>query len=331
MSFLGDLSVRATVDLAVRAEQLGVDSVWMSETYFERDAWTALAAIAASTHRVRVGSGVVPVFMRHPALLAMSFATLNELTGGRVVAGIGTGVGNVVSEQLSYDYRSPISAMREAITILRAMLAGDTVDVEGRIFSARRVELATVPASPKLPIHLAALGPKMCALAGELADGVHYDSPTPRLIADLNKQVDVGLERAGRTSSDFERVAWMICGVHDDEDIAHDIAREHIAVALSTALGEYQLEQEDLDPAIAVVLRQAIARGGLAEAVRHVPRELVDAFSVSGTPSQVIEKVEALFDAGINHPVLTAYGPFAAHVLPVAARFGSADGSSQRA
>lgn len=322
VSFLGDLSVRTTVDLAVRAEQLGVDTVWMSETYFERDAWTALTAIAASTHRIRVGTGVVPVFMRHPALLAMSFATLNELSGGRAVAGIGTGVGNVVSGQLAYDYSSPLSAMREAIAIMRGMLRGDTVDVAGRIFSARNVTLAGVPVSPGLPIQIAALGPKMCALAGELADGVHYDSPTPRLIAELNKCVDAGLEKAGRTDSDFERVAWMISAVHDDENIARNIAKEHIAVALSTALGEHQLEQEDFDPAIAVVLREAIARGGLAEAVRYVSGELVDVFSVAGTPSQVIEKVEALFDAGITHPVLTAYGPFAEHVLPVAARFG---------
>lgn len=325
VSFLGDLSVRSTVNLALRAEELGVDSVWMSETYFERDAWTALAAIAFNTTRVRVGTGVVPIFMRHPALLAMSFATLNELSNGRGVAGVGTGVGNVVSGQLAYDYTTPLSAMREAMAIMRGMLAGETVNLAGRVFSAVDVELAGVPIAPEMPIHMAALGPKMCSLAGELADGVHYDSPSPRLIAELNKWVDVGLEKAGRDDTDFERVAWMIAAVHDDQFAAHSVAKEHIAVALSTALGESQLERENFDPGIAEVLRVAMARGGIAEAVRNVSAEMVDIFSVSGTPSQVIDKVEALFDAGITHPVLTAYGPFPERVLPVAARFGFAE------
>jgi 5,10-methylenetetrahydromethanopterin reductase len=321
VSFLGDLSVTSTVELAVRAEELGVAALWMSETYFERDAWTAMTAIAARTSRATVGTGVLPVFMRHPTLLAMSFATLDELSNGRAVAGIGTGVGNVVSGQLGYDYSSPLTAMREAITILRTLLGGQTADLDGRVFSARDVRLAGVPLTREIPIHVAAMGPRMAELAGELADGVHFAMPTISFVQEANRSVDAGAQRAGRDSGAIERVAWIIAAVHEDGDIARAVAKEHIAVAMATAVGEAAYAGAGLDVAIPGRLREALATGGLRAAVALVDDAQVDAFAAAGTANQVVEKVEAMFDAGVTHPVLTAYGPHAAQVLPVAARF----------
>ena len=319
ISFLGDLSVSSTTALAREADELGVNSIWMSETHFERDAWTAMASIAANTRQAKIGTGVVAVFPRHPAMLAMSFATLDELSDGRVIAGIGMGVSDIMSGQLNMDYSSPLNAMREAITILKGMLSGETVNLEGKVFTARNVHLAGLPLSREIPLHIAAMGPKMCSLAGELVDGVHFLARTPKMIEDANQHVDEGVHRSGRAGTDVERVAWIIAAVHEDPERARDLAKEHIALVLATALGEYQLEQDNFDPAVAARIRSALTVGGLAAGVKLVSSEMVQKFAAAGRAADVIDKVESLVDAGVTHPVLTAYGPFAGNVLPVAA------------
>lgn len=326
VSFLGDLEIGKTIELAQRAERSGVDSVWISETYFERDAMSTLAAIAYATNRVRIGTGVVPVFTRHPALLAMAFSTLQELSKGRVVAGVGAGVGNVMGDQLAYDYRSPLSAVREAVAIMREMLSGETSSLHGRVFTAQGVRMEPIstlstklPDSRGLPIHIAAIGPKMCALAGEIADGVHYAMPTPTVVSKSNEYVNQGVEKAGRDLSDVDRVAWIVSSVHTDSGVARDVAREHVAPALATSIGENLLRQEGFDPGLAQILRSAFERGGLREAIDCISDEVVDTFAAAGTPAQVAEKVRVLCRSGVTHPVLTAYGPHADQVLDVAA------------
>lgn len=327
LSFIGDLSVASTLELAERADELGVESLWMSETYFERDAWTTLAGIALRTKRATLGTGVLPVFMRHPALLAMSFATLDELSNGRAIAGVGTGVGDVVSGQLGYDYSSPLTAMREAIQIIKCMLRGEELDLSGRVFSARNVTLECVRVDREIPIHMAAVGPRMCALAGELADGVHFGMPSTRLIPESIAAVKAGAVSTGRDPLGIDYAAWIICAVHEDAGVAKDVAREHVAVVLSTAIGESLLKRDGFDPEVAGRVRRALSSGGMREAVKDVGDDLVDAFAFAGTASQVISKVETLIDAGVTNPVLTAYGPYADRVLPVAARFSGARSS----
>lgn len=327
ISFLGDLTVAETVALGERAEKLGVAALWMSETYFERDALAALTALALRTRTPVIGSGVASVFMRHPATLAMTFATLSEIAPGRVVAGLGTGVGNIVSGQLGYDYSKPVTSMREAFSIVRPMLDRSVIDVQGRSFSAREVALAGMESTPRIPVHLAGMGPRMAATAGELADGVHYAMPSLRQLAEVNEHVDAGATRAGRDPRDVERVAWLVCAVHEDPAVAKDIAREHIAVAMATAIGEAAYEREGLDPTVPGRLRLALERGGVAEAITLVDDDQVRAFAAAGSEDEVTAVVEGMLAAGATHPVLTAYGPYAANVLPVAARFPASTSS----
>lgn len=337
VAFLGDLPVPATVELAQQAESLGVGALWLSETHFERNAWTTLVAIALNTDRVTIGTSVVPIFITHPAHLAMSFATLDELSSGRVIAGIGTGVRDLISDKLNYDYSSPLTAMREAITIIRAMLAGETLDFEGRFFSARKVDMARVVyddhlgveqypsecrVTREIPIHIAAVGPKMCALAGELADGVHLGMAPSTVIRTANEHVTAGRQKSVRPPGQFDRVHWTIAAVHTDPEIARNVAREHVAYVLTTDLAEFLLEESHFDPAMATAVRQSFAQGGIRDAVTHVTDAMVAKFAAAGTASEVTEKVEEIFDAGVTHPVLVAFGPHAANVLPVAARFG---------
>lgn len=326
--FAGDLPVAAAAAIAELADRSGVDSVWVAEGHYARDAWTTLSAIALRTERVRLGTGVVPVFTRHPALLAMSFATLDELSGGRVMVGIGSGERNNMRDELGYDFRSPLSAMRESIAILRRMFAGEPVNVEGRIFSARNIRLS-VRARPDIPIYAAAVGPKMLELVGELADGVYYPQTSPLFIREAADRIAAGAERAGRSLDQVDRAAMVIASVHEDPSIARQIPRGLLATLLAVPEGEHILSHNGLDGSQAGRIRHALTTQGMRQAISHVSDEMVDRLTVSGTREQVTAQVAELLDAGLDHPVLSAIGPHAANVVPVAAEFSVGGGGSR--
>lgn len=321
----GDLALPAAVELGERADQAGVDSVWAAEAYCSRDAWTTLSAIAVKTERVMLATGVIPVFTRHPALIAMSVATLDELSNGRAIAGIGSGERDSMADQFNYDFSSPLTAMREAISIIKSMLRGETLDFSGRVFSARGVRLSSVRVRREIPLYAAAVGPKMCRLVGEVADGVYYPQTSPQFIAQANTQVQAGLDKAGRPDGSVDYAAMIIASVHEDAAVARQIPKALLAILLAVPEGEHILEHNQLDPAAAPLIRQALARGGPREAAGLVTEDMVGKLTTSGTAGEVTEQVEALLDAGLTHPVLSAIGPHAANVIPVAARFASRD------
>ena len=139
--FAGDLPTSRMVELAQLAEQDGVDSVWMSDGYYARDALVSLAAIGAATSRVQLGTSVLNPFTRHPAVLAMALATLDELSGGRAIIGIGAGARHQVEGQMGYDGSRPLTAVREAIDVLEQIATGEEVDYDGKVMTARGVRL----------------------------------------------------------------------------------------------------------------------------------------------------------------------------------------------
>jgi 5,10-methylenetetrahydromethanopterin reductase len=170
--FQGGLRVGAAVELAVQAEAADVDSVWVAEGPVARDAFVTLSAIAAATSRVELATGVVNPFTRHPAQLAASFATLDELSGGRAVCGVGIGARDFLIP-LGADVAKPLTTAREMLSILRRLLAREVVDLDGTKFQLDAVRLGFRPPRGDIPIFLAATGPRMCGLAGREADGIY--------------------------------------------------------------------------------------------------------------------------------------------------------------
>ena len=307
--FAGELPVSRQVELAVLAEGEGVDSVWTAEGYYARDAWTPLAAIAAATTRVLLGTGVVNPFTRHPALLAMSFATLDELSNGRVLAGIGSGERTNVRDELGFGFQSPLSAVRETVEIVTGMFRGETVNVEGRMLTARNVRLWFKPPRSDLPLYVAAVGPKMCRLAGELGDGVYYPQCSPTYVREANEHVSEGAREAGRDPEAVDRAAMIIGSVAEDSAAAREATKGLLAVLLAVPEGDHILETNGLDPAGAQAIRGAFASEGIRGAVQQVTSEMVDVLTLSGTANEVLEGLEGLVEAGVTHPVLSAIGP----------------------
>jgi alkanesulfonate monooxygenase SsuD/methylene tetrahydromethanopterin reductase-like flavin-dependent oxidoreductase (luciferase family) len=173
----GDLDPRSCIAVAEAAETHGFASLWFAENPFQRGLMPAASACAVTTRRVRIGLGIVNPHTRHPSLIAMEFAALDELAAGRARLGIGAGIGVQIA-RLGFAWR-PLAAMRDAIHIVRGLLAGDEVSYRGRVFSVDRAKLRFRPRSPRTPIYMAAMGDRSLALCGQIADGLIVSNLCP--------------------------------------------------------------------------------------------------------------------------------------------------------
>ena len=174
----GGLPPAACVEQAVAAERAGFSSVWFAENPYGRGAWPAATACAVATRRLRIGLGVFNPYNRHPTLMAMEIAAFDELCEGRAVLGIGAGIPSRVS-RMQVPTDRPIAAVRDAVTLTRRLLRGETVTYAGKVFSADGVRLELSPRRTDLPILTAAMGDQALRLCGELADGVIISNLAP--------------------------------------------------------------------------------------------------------------------------------------------------------
>src|SRR5213080_988001 len=227
----GGLPPKECVRQAVAAERAGFSTVWFAENPFSRGAWPAAAACAVATRHVRIGLGILSPYQRHPTLMAMEIAAFDELSEGRAVLGIGAGIPSRIKKTHAPVDR-PIAAVRDAVTITRALLRGETVTYTGKAFSADGVRLDFTPRRGNLPILTAAMGEQALRLCGEIADGVIISNLVPtaftrRAVAIIREAA----ERAER-SAPREVVQYVPCAVGEDGDEARRRAKTAVAAML---------------------------------------------------------------------------------------------------
>ena len=167
-----NLHAREFAAHARRAEEMGFSTFWVPEDPFYRGAFTVASAIACNTSKIKIGLGIVNPYLRHPALTAMEFAALDEVSDGRAILGIGAGLKDWIEGRLKIPYTKPTVAMRECIEIIRRFFRGEEVTYPGRVFQTERIKLSFKPVRTEIPIHLGVLGPKNCEMTGEVADGL---------------------------------------------------------------------------------------------------------------------------------------------------------------
>jgi 5,10-methylenetetrahydromethanopterin reductase len=300
VGLLADRSVPELVRAAQEAEESGCDGVWVPDERFFRDTYVVLAAVAASTRRVRLGPCVTDPFSRHPALTAMAIGTINEISGGRAVLGIGTGISGFSA--LGITPKRVVRAIREAIGVIRALLREGTADVSGEIFTFHgRLDFQAHP----VPIFIAGRGPKVLELAGEIGDGVILGSlASPGGIAYAEARLAAGAARAGRDPVGVDRMIWLHTYVHEDGQIARSSARRIIISVLQSSRDIIGALDVAVPPALARLIDEApygYHWNAPPEALALVPDALVDAFTASGTPDQVTAAVTRLRRSGIRH------------------------------
>jgi F420-dependent oxidoreductase-like protein len=288
-------------DLARRTEALGYDSVWLTHG-LGRDAFVVLAAYAHATERIGLGTGVVPIYPRHPVAMAQEASTLMELSGDRLRLGIGLSHRPSMVDALGLDMGEPLVVMREYVTVLRAALRGQA-SFEGRYYHVRWTGAFRAPAPPVL---LAGLAPPMLELAGELADGVVLWLCSPAYVRDVAvPALARGRARAGQPLEGFEVVAAVPLAVTADHAGVTRLFREELVRYLSLPYYRTMLRASGFGDALAA-FDQHRGSGRDADAV---PAALVDALGAIGDARRARAEVEAYRAAGVTLPVVRPIGP----------------------
>jgi 5,10-methylenetetrahydromethanopterin reductase len=312
--YLQDLHpIREGMEYARYAEERGFDAVWQSESRLVREATVPMAAYAAVTSRIKVGSAVIPIWTRNVGLLAATFSTLDELAPGRVMLGLGAWWDPLASK-VGIDRSRPLRAMREVVEATRRLLAMERVTYDGEFVHLDDVEIDIVHGdrSPKqVPIYIGATGMQMMELAGAIADGVVLNyMVAPAYNQQALEALTRGAEKAGRSLDDVDRPQLVVCSVDRDRALALDRSRE----LLTQYLGQqpHIMKASGVDPGlideIGKVLTWPASQEEIRTAMRLVPDDVVQLITASGTPDECRAKVAEYVAAGATCPILYPLG-----------------------
>ncbi len=287
-------TLEESVNRAREAERLGYESVWITQMPDARDAALVLTAYAAATQWVRLGTGVLPIYTRHPTAMAQMAATLDEMSGGRFILGIGVSHRVTVESMWGLKLEHPVVAMREYMSIVRSSLRDGSASFDGTQFTAHWAYSA--PRRAELPVMISALSPLMLELAGEVADGVVLWMCTPAYIRDqVIPHIAAGRAKVGKKMEGFEVVAAIPACVTNDRAAGLNSFRQ--TVERYSNLPFY---------------RRALDAGGFAEelAAGEISENLMDQLGGIGDEGRVRDAVRRYRAAGTTLP---AIGPFSGH------------------
>jgi alkanesulfonate monooxygenase SsuD/methylene tetrahydromethanopterin reductase-like flavin-dependent oxidoreductase (luciferase family) len=289
---------RELIECVRTADACGYDSFWMPEAW-ERDAFTTLAELATQTERIQLATGIINVFSRSPALIAMSAATVDDISGGRFRLGLGTSGARVIEDFHGVPYEKPLTRLKETVQIVRALLAGDRVDFEGECFKLRRFKLGFKPLRAGIPIYLAALTPRGLRQVGCLADGWLPTLWPRKRLADGIAEIKAGAGLAGREISRIEMAPFInVARTNDD-------ARISLAYYVG-GMGDYYhgaLSRLGFSTA-AEAIRQLWQSGRPRDAIRAVTDEMLDAIAICGPLESCRNRLDDMYPLGATLPIV---------------------------
>ena len=306
-------AIREGMEYAQYAEQRGFEAIWQAESRLVRDAIVPMAAFAAVTSRIKVGSGVLNNWTRNIGLLAATFLTLDDLAPNRIICGIGAWW-DPLAKNVGIDRKKPLKAMRETIEVMKRLLNMERVTFHGEFHHVDGIELDVVHGrrEPRnVPIYIGATQMGMMELAGEIADGVvlNYCVP-PEYNHQALKHLEIGANRAGRNLEDIDRPQLIVCSVDYDHHRAVQAAKELITQYLAQ---QPHIAQASGTPPETVKKVQSIlgwpaTKEQIHQAMQYVPDELIERITACGTPDEVRSKVEEYNRNGCTCPILYPLG-----------------------
>lgn len=306
IAFSGGPSPAGIVDCIRLAEELGYESAWVAEGH-GGDQFATLAAAAVQTSRIRLGTGITSVFVRTVPTIAMAAATVDDVSHGRFILGIGSSHKVQVEGEHGVVYSKPLTRTREAVEAIRALLRDGTLHYEGETFRIERFDLWFTPTRPPPPVYLSAVFPKMTALTGEIADGLILTRSTLATAPAARAALAEGAARAGRDPAQVEVMTLLPAAVADTKAEALAVLRPGLGFYLGFFPRYNRLLAEAGFAEECAAIGAAWARGDRDEAVRLTSDRMIDATSVAGTPAQCRERLEAYRQSGIDVPVLSPY------------------------
>ncbi|MCY4008468.1 MAG: LLM class flavin-dependent oxidoreductase [Anaerolineaceae bacterium] len=296
------------------AEENGFEAVWQAESRLVRDAIVPMAAFAATTQHIKIGSGVINNWTRNAAVIAATYLTLDDLAPDRILCGIGAWW-DPLAEKVGIQRRKNLLAMREVVQVVRALLARERVTFQGEFVQVDDIELDVVhgnKAPRNVPIFIGATGPQMMSLSGEIADGVVLNYlVSPQYNVQAMERLAIGARKAGRHIDDIDRPQLVVCSVDRDRQKALDGARKLVTQYLGQQ--PHIMKASGVNPDLLDEINQVLTWPATEEqilgAMQLVPDDVVQMITASGTPAEVKAKVREYMAAGATCPILYPLGP----------------------
>ncbi|HEY61163.1 MAG TPA: LLM class flavin-dependent oxidoreductase [Anaerolineae bacterium] len=305
--------LRDGLDYVRYAEAKGFEAVWQAESRLVRDAIVPMAAYAAVTNKIKVGSGVINNWTRNIGLLAATFLTLDDLAPDRIICGLGAWW-DPLAKNVGINRKKPLTAMKETVLVLRRLLNMERVTFHGEFINVEGIELDVVHGrrEPRnVPIMIGATGPNMLRMTGEIADGVVLNYCVPPEYNDHALELlDEGARSVDRTVDSLDRPQLVVCSVDNDRDKAIDTTRELLTqyLAQQPHIAKASGVSKDIVQKIQSILGWPATHEEIQNAKHFVPDELIHRITASGTPEEARTKVKEYIDHGCTCPILYPVG-----------------------
>jgi 5,10-methylenetetrahydromethanopterin reductase len=299
---LARIHASETVDIAKKAEEAGLDGIWIPEMT-TRDSVSLLAGVAVSTNRVRLATSIFNVYSRPPVLAAMTYGALDELSGGRIVAGIGIGNPRYVTDMYSMEFKDGFARVREYLEILRLSFKGEPFSYSGTHFTVKNWELGYSPQRTDVPIFLGAHNDNMLRFAGQTADGCILNAVSIDDVKHAKQLIEVGAESAGRDPSSLELASVVMTSLDEDLEIARRNARNLMAYYISRSWIRQRLKRSRF-ASEALSLYQVLQEKGLEGVSDAISNDMAESLGITGKPEVLKQKLQEYEKAGLDTAIL---------------------------
>ena len=289
------LTINQILDCATHLSKYDPDSIWIPETWGMEN-FSMLSMVSQKATSPKIGSSIINIYSRSPALIAMGAATVDTISNSRLILGLGTSSTQIVEDFHGYQFENPISRMREYVKIIRLILSGKQVSYDGNFFKLKNFSLLIKPPRDSIPIYLAAVNQKMVQLSWEIADGVIFYL---RSISELKKTIQKMQEK-----KEIDVACQIITCVSHDSQKAIDRAKQTLAFYISVgkiyreflAKNGFQKEIEEIF--------QEFKRSGFKVIHELVPDSMLNSLTICGTPEECLKKFKKFTDTGLTLPII---------------------------
>lgn len=286
-----------TTYYAIQAEKYGFDYLWITDHFNNRNVYVSLGVVATYTDKIRFGPGVTNPYLIHPVVTAQAVCSLNEIAPGRVVCGIGVGDRTTLN-MANVPQSSPLATVRESVKIIRQISSGGDVHHKGDIYNISGARF-NFRVRNKIPIFIGAQGPKMLSLAAELGDGVLINASHPKDVENAKQFIHQGARIANKDPSEVEVAAYTSFSVAEDPKKATRAVLPVVAYIVA-GCPEVILQRHGISKESSAEISDAISHEKWKDAFSKVTPEMIEAFSICGTPEQCIEKISNLLRIGVT-------------------------------
>jgi len=303
------------VDAVAKAEEVGFESAWFSDR--TRDTYVNMTACALATRRIRVAAGIANPFTRHPAVTARAIASLDEVSGGRAILGIGAGNMVEMTRDMGFDTRRTYLRIKEAVVIMKKLLRGETVTLAGEFYSLSNVKLGFKGRSD-VPIFIAGQGPKILETAGEVADGAVVPYNDDKILAKVFQSISRGAGRVGRKAGDLDLVVWLPVYLTEGGSSFLETLRGYAALMVLLSPQKW-LEDVGVTEEIYEKIKRGYAKGAHVDpkleaeyairAKEYITDRIVDTFLLVGSQADVVERIARLEKMGFKRFVVWTPSP----------------------